>query len=224
MPQEAHEPEPGTPPTEDADSHTRPHASLLIRAYQAGCFPMADPDTGEVGWYSPDPRAVLPFAAGDPLGAFHLKRSLAKRVRQGIYRVTRNRAFDKVIAGCAEPRPTEPETWISPGLMDAYRSLHAAGAAHSVEAWHEGALVGGIYGVALGGAFFGESMFSRRPYASQVCLAHLVDHLRQRGYTLFDVQFVNPHLVQFGVVEVRRDRYLELLAVAVARPVTWDIK
>jgi leucyl/phenylalanyl-tRNA--protein transferase len=219
MPPAADEPDPARPTAGDPDRS--PPADLLVRAYLAGCFPMAEPGTGEVRWYSPDPRAIQPFADGDPLGAFHIRRSLAKRVRNKGLRVTIDRAFPAVIAACAEPRAHEADTWISPGLMRAYQALHDHGVAHSVEAWHDNALVGGVYGVALGGAFFGESMFSRVPYGSQVCLVHLVDHLQARGYTLFDVQFVNPHLEQFGVVEVRRDHYLRLLAVATALPVSW---
>ncbi len=199
-----------------------PPADLLVQAYLAGCFPMAEPGTGEVLWYSPDPRAIQPFADGDPLGSFHIRGSLAKRVRKGGFRITIDQAFSAVIAACAEPRAHEADTWISPGLMRSYQALHDHGVAHSVEAWHDNDLVGGVYGVALGGAFFGESMFSRVPYGSQVCLVHLVHHLRDRGYSLFDVQFVNPHLDQFGVVEVRRDHYLRLLADATALPVSWS--
>lgn len=207
-----------------ADDAAAPPPELLARAYRAGAFPMADSITGEVGWYSPDPRAVQPFVEGDPLGTFRVRRSLAKRVRNAGYTVTRSTAFAQVIAACAKPRPKEPETWISPGLMQSYILLHERGLAHSVECWHDGQLVGGLYGVALGGAFFGESMFSRVPDASQVALVHLVEHLRSRGYTLLDVQFVNPHIEQFGVVEVRRAHYLRLLEDAVALPVTWDAK
>jgi len=207
-----------------ADDAAAPPPELLVEAYLAGAFPMADSTTGEVGWYSPDPRAVQPFADGDPLGAFHVRRSLAKRVRNAGYTVTRSAAFAEVVAACAQPRPKEPETWISPALMQSYILLHQHGLAQSVECWQGGQLVGGLYGVALGGAFFGESMFSRMPDASQVALVHLVDHLRSRGYTLLDVQFVNPHIEQFGVVEIRRAHYLRLLGDAVALPVTWEAK
>lgn len=220
MPPLSGKPEPAEPHANEGD--TSPPASLLVQAYLAGCFPMADPDTGQVGWYSPDPRAIQPFTEGDPLGTFNVRRSLAKRVRNAGYRITRDRAFAEVLAACAEPRPGEPDTWISPGLTRSYQSLHDHGIAHSVEAWHGDTLVGGLYGVAIGGAFFGESMFSRMPDASQVCLVHLVEHLREQGYTLLDVQFVNPHLAQFGIVEVRREHYLHLLANAASLPVTWE--
>jgi len=209
-------------PESSADVDAAPPPELLARAYLAGAFPMADSATGEIGWYSPDPRAVQPFVAGDPLGSFRVRRSLAKRVRNAGYTVTRSTGFAEVIAACAQPRPQEPETWISPALRDSYVQLHELGHAQSVEAWHEGQLVGGLYGVVLGGAFFGESMFSRMPDASQVCLVHLVEHLRSRGFTLLDVQFVNPHIEQFGVVEIRRDHYLALLEAAVELPVTWE--
>ena len=198
-----------------------PDPGLLVRAYLAGAFPMADAETGEVHWYSPDPRGVLPFTQDDPLGEFRVRRSLAKRVRHGGFEVTIDRAFSEVIRACAKPRPEEPETWISEGLIASYNALHEGGIGHSVEAWHGGELVGGLYGLSLGGAFFGESMFSRRPDASQVCLVHLVDHLRARGFTLLDVQLTNPHLLQFGVVEIPRSRYLQLLEAAVTQPVTW---
>lgn len=194
---------------------------LLVRAYLAGAFPMAEGRSGRVSWYCPDPRAIQPFVHDDPMGTFHIRRSLAKRVRQGRFEVTHDRAFAEVIAGCAAPR-AEDDTWISPEIQSAFIALHHHGLAHSVEAWDGDQLVGGIYGLALGGAFFGESMYSRRPYASQVCLVHLVEHLRTRGYTLFDVQFVNPHIEQFGVVEVRHEQYMRLLTEAVALPVSWS--
>lgn len=203
------------------DDPERITPELLVRAYLAGAFPMAEGRSGRVSWYSPEPRAVMPFVEGDPLGAFHVRKSLAKNVRRAAFDMTQDRAFAEVIAGCAEPRVDDADTWISPAIVSAFTELHRHGLAHSVEAWDGARLVGGIYGLALGGAFFGESMFSRRPNASQVCLVHLVEHLRSRGYTLFDVQFVNPHLEQFGVVEVRRERYMQMLAEAVALPVAW---
>ena len=184
---------------------------------------MADGREGEIDWYSADPRAIQPFVEGDPLGAFHLKRSLAKQLRKNQFEVTTDRCFTDVIHACATvPRGDEEGTWISPEIEAVYTALHEIGFAHSVEAWQDGELVGGIYGVAIGGAFFGESMFSRQPYASQVCYVWLIEHLRRCGYRLFDVQFVNPHLVQFGVVEVPRDDYLGLLDEAIELEVGWD--
>ena len=183
---------------------------------------MADGCDGEIGWYCPDPRAVQPFVAGDPLGSFHLKRSLVKQVRKATFEITTDRCFAEVIHACATvARGGEDGAWISPEIEALYTDLHEHGYAHSVEAWQGEQLVGGIYGVTIGGAFFGESMFSSEPYASQVCYAWLIEHLRERGYTLFDVQFVNPHLVQFGVVEVPRDDYLSLLNEAIELEVSW---
>ncbi len=202
---------------------------LLLRAYCQGLFPMAQSRRDRrVAWYSPDPRAIL------PLDAVRFPRSLLRRVRRGDYIVTRDVAFEAVIRGCAQPRPYSAETWINEPIIRGYTQLHQLGYAHSVEAWLDdreardgGAsgepspgqtqdaegrlLVGGLYGVAIGRAFFGESMFSRATDASKVCLVHLVEHLRQRGFTLLDVQFTNPHMAQFGVVEIPRMEYLRRL-------------
>lgn len=183
---------------------------------------MADGRDGEIGWYSPDPRAIQPFVEGDPLGSFNLKRSLAKQLRHNKFEITTDRCFADIIHACATvPRGDGEGTWISPQIESLYTELHAHGFAHSVEAWHDDQLVGGIYGVTIGSAFFGESMFSTQPYASQVCYAWLIEHLRRQRFTLFDVQFVNPHLGQFGVVEVPREDYLLLLARAIEDEVGW---
>jgi len=198
-------------------------AQTLVGAYLAGAFPMAEPETGEVLWYSPDPRAILPIAEEHLPHRFHVRRSLAKRLRQTELRLTQDAAFEQVIDGCAQPRPGEPETWISDGLTQLYIELHHNNLAHSVEVWREDQLVGGIYGVALGGAFFGESMFSREPYASQIALVGLVERLRIFGYSLFDVQFVNPHLEQFGVIELPRAEYMKRLETATSQRVRWGL-
>ena len=194
----------------------------LLNAYCQGIFPMAQGRDGEIAWYSADPRAIQPFLQGDPLGAFYVRRSLAKQLRKERFTMTTDRCFAEVIHACATvPRGDEQGTWINAEIEALYTATHELGFAHSVEAWHEGQLVGGIYGIAIGGAFFGESMFSREPYASQACYAWLIEHLRERGYTLFDVQFTNPHIEQFGVVEVPRDDYLVLLEDAIELEVTW---
>jgi len=174
---------------------------LLLRAYAEGYFPMADGAGGTIGWYSPDPRAII------PLENFHIPKTLARRVRAGRYRVTTDRAFGDVIGACAE----REETWISREIIDAYSGLHGSGFAHSVECWKDRELAGGLYGVALGGAFFGESMFSRSADASKVALVHLVGLLRSGGFTLLDIQFMTPHLARFGAVEIPRSEYLSLL-------------
>jgi len=197
---------------------------LLLRAYAAGAFPMARSRASkEVAFFSPDPRAVLPLRPdrGDGRGGFKVRRSLAKRVRNGPFEVTSDRAFERVIDACAQPRAYAEDTWINRPIREAFLALHAAGIAHSVEAWADGDLVGGLYGAAIGGAFFGESMFSAVRDASQVCLVRLVERLRVRGFALLDVQFTNPHLEQFGVQEIPREAYLERLQRAIATDATW---
>lgn len=208
--------EPGTASSRD-DELT---PDLVVRAYCIGAFPMADGRDGRIGWYSPDPRALIPLSED----GFKVSRSLRRRVRSGTYRVTMDRAFDRVIRACAEPRPSDADTWINEEVIDVYNQLHHAGLAHSVEAWSDDdatELVGGLYGVALNGAFFGESMFHRATDASKVCLVVLVDHLRTRGFELLDVQFVNPHLQQFGVMEVPREDYLGRLERVLDSDVRW---
>ncbi|MEM8783633.1 MAG: leucyl/phenylalanyl-tRNA--protein transferase [Planctomycetota bacterium] len=193
-------------------------ADTLLQAYRTGLFPMArGRGSGRIDWFCPDPRAVLPLD-----DRFKVRRSLAKRVRNGGFVIARNRQFREVVEQCARPRPDSSDTWISPEIVRVYVELHQCGHAHSVEAYRDGRLVGGLYGVSFGGAFFGESMFSREPDASQVCLVKLIEHLREREYALLDTQFVNPHLEQFGVLAISRSEYLEQLAEAIALPVTWS--
>jgi leucyl/phenylalanyl-tRNA---protein transferase len=175
---------------------------LLLRAYSRGYFPMAEGRGGRVSWYSPDPRAVI------PIETFHLSRSLRQLIRKGVFEIRIDEAFGEVIRACAE----REETWISEEILAAYSELHRQGHAHSVETRRDGRLVGGLYGVVIGGAFFGESMFSREPNASKVALAALIGRLRERGFLLLDTQFMNEHLRQFGTVEIPRDEYLHRLA------------
>ena len=185
---------------------------LLLHAYGSGLFPMADSrEGGAIYWYAPDPRAVL------PLGAFHVSKNLAKLVRQGRFEVTSDRAFEDVIHACA----AREETWISEEILAAYAALHRLGHAHSVECWQEGALAGGLYGVALGGAFFGESMFHHARDASKVALVHLVRQLRLGGFELLDIQFTTAHLERFGAVEIPRRRYERRLTQALAVEAEW---
>ena len=162
---------------------------------------------GEIRWYSPDPRGVL------PLSEVHIPRRLARVARQGRFRIAIDTAFGDVIRACAaEDRdPEDAGTWIDDQIIESYTALHDQGVAHSVEAWNGDRLVGGLYGVALRGAFFGESMFHRETDASKVALVALVERLRARGYTLLDTQWVTPHLEQFGAIEIPRDDYLKLL-------------
>jgi leucyl/phenylalanyl-tRNA--protein transferase len=182
-------------------------SDLLIAAYTRGWFPMAG-DDGVTRWYSPDPRGII------PLDEFHVSARLARVVRSGRFQIAVDRSFPEVIRACARAdRDSEdPGSWISDEIEESYLALHRLGVAHSVEAWQDGRLVGGLYGVALGGAFFGESMFHRVTDASKVALVALVDRLRTKGYGLLDTQWVTDHLQQFGAREVPRSRYLELLA------------
>jgi leucyl/phenylalanyl-tRNA--protein transferase len=179
---------------------------LLVAAYSSGWFPMAS--EGEIRWYSPDPRGIL------PLDAVHIPRRLARVVRAGRFRIEVDRAFGDVMRACAaDDRDREdPGTWINDEIIESYTALHEAGIAHSVEAWIDDRLVGGLYGVALRGAFFGESMFHHETDASKVALVALVERLRTRGYRLLDTQWVTPHLEQFGAVEIPREDYLRRLA------------
>ena len=177
---------------------------LLLRAYASGWFPMGVEESrgGGVEWYSPDPRGVL------PLDTFHVPTRLERVIRRGCFETRIDTAFAEVLRACAG----RDETWITDEIEASYLELHARQFAHSVEAWRDGELVGGLYGVALRGAFFGESMFHRATDASKVALAALVDRLRARGYVLLDIQWVTPHLARFGAVEIRRRAYLRQLA------------
>lgn len=185
---------------------------LLLRAYANGIFPMAEAaDSDVVRWIEPRRRGIL------PLDGFHVPRSLRKTLRRAPFIVTADQAFAAVMRGCAAPAPGREDTWINAGILALYTALHAEGHAHSIESWRDGELVGGLYGVSIGSAFFGESMFSRATDASKVALAHLVARLRLGGYTLLDAQFITQHLARFGAIEISRARYLGLLADAIAR-------
>ena len=182
---------------------------ILLRAYAAGIFPMAESaDDPELFWVDPKRRGVI------PLDAFHVPRRLRRVVRQNIFTIRCDTAFEAVMHGCAESNDKRPNTWINDEILELYIGLFERGAAHSVECWHDGELVGGLYGVSLGGAFFGESMFSRVTDASKVALVHLVARLRHGGYRLLDTQFLTPHLAQFGAIEITRARYHRLLGEA----------
>ncbi len=186
---------------------------LLLRAYAVGIFPMAESrHDDEIHWIDPDYRGIL------PLDKVHVPRKLRKILRRGCFEVRCNSAFPEVIKGCATPAPSRRDTWINPTIERLYCDLHAMGFAHSIECWQEGRLVGGLYGVSLGSAFFGESMFSHVDNASKVALIHLVARLRKGGFTLLDTQFETPHLRQFGVVEIPREEYREALGRAVRKP------
>lgn len=194
---------------------------MLVWAYCRGIFPMAESRSGEIAWYIPDPRAIL------PLEQFHISRSLRRQLRRGQYHITTDRAFERVIRACAAPRSQGMDTWINDEIIETYTAMSRAGLAHSMEAWRdesERELVGGLYGVALGSAFFGESMFSRATDSSKICLAHLVERLGRDGFTLLDLQFQTPHLARFGAVEIPRSEYLDRLNKAIRLKVTWSTK
>lgn len=189
---------------------------LMLRAYRAGLFPMAETRHGErLYWLDPEFRGVL------PLDRFHLPRRLARTVLHGPFAVTADANFPAVIAGCACRRPGREDTWINSEIESLFNELARRGDAHSVECWHDGMLVGGLYGVAVGGAFFGESMFSLATDASKVALVHLVARLKLGGFRLLDTQFVTSHLAQFGAVEIPRDSYRADLVAAVEASARW---
>ncbi|MBY4607175.1 leucyl/phenylalanyl-tRNA--protein transferase [Rhizobium sp. 9T] len=186
---------------------------ILLRAYSIGLFPMAESaDDPEIFWVEPEMRGVL------PLNRFHVSKSLAKTVRRHPFEIRFDHAFESVIAACAEETSGRPSTWINQTIRSLYSTLFDMGHAHTVEAWHGDELVGGLYGVSLGSAFFGESMFSRRTNASKICLVHLVDRLRERGFTLLDTQFTTEHLKTFGAIDVPKADYAALLAAAMESP------
>ncbi len=185
---------------------------LLLKAYAIGVFPMAEGrDDPRIVFVDPDKRGVL------PLDGFHMPRSLRKTIKRGVFEVRCDTAFEDVLAGCAETTAKRHDTWINPEIERLYNQLYRLGFAHSVETWRGGRLVGGLYGVALGAAFFGESLFSRETDASKVALAALVGRLTRGGFTLLDTQFLTEHLARFGACEVPREAYRRMLEEAIVR-------
>jgi leucyl/phenylalanyl-tRNA--protein transferase len=189
---------------------------ILLKAYAAGIFPMAeDADDPSLFWVEPQERGII------PLDGFHMARRLARTLRADAFEVRVDRDFDAIIAGCAEPGRDRDKTWINTRIRRLYGELFDLGHCHTVEVYRDGRLVGGLYGVTLGAAFFGESMFHRERDASKVALAHLVARLRRGGFRLLDTQFVTEHLVQFGAIEVPRRIYKRLLREAIDSPADW---
>lgn len=189
---------------------------MLLAAYAQGLFPMGENrDDPSLYWVSPELRGVI------PLDGFHVPRRLARTVRQGHFTVTSDTAFGAVMAECAAPRPGREQSWINSEIFRLYGALFASGQAHSVECWQDGKLAGGLYGVSIGGAFFGESMFSNVTDASKVALVHLVEMLKRGGYVLLDTQFLTGHLATFGAIEIPRAHYLLLLQDAIRRAAVW---
>ncbi len=207
------------PPPPPAADFQRPDADTLLWAYCNTLFPMGDERTGEIGWYSPDPRSII------PLDTFHTPHRLAREVARSRFEVRADTAFGAVIRACSAARTATNGRWITDALVPGYLELHSRGHAHSVEAWLDGRLVGGLYGVQAGGAFFGESMFSRPDLggsnASKVCLVFLVNWLRAQHFLLLDTQFSNPHMEQFGCCDVPRSSYYRLLQRSVTAPCVW---
>jgi len=205
-------------------NRSRPEADLspqtLLSAYAQGAFPMADPETGRVDYFTCDPRAIFEPAAWQP------GERLARTIRNGPFEVRIDSAFEAVVTACATDRSNENRSWIGERIRTAFQELHGLGLAHSVEAWVGDRLAGGLYGVALGGAFFGESKFTvREPWArdaSKVAFAALMRRLGRRGFTLVDSQYANPHVLALGAVEIPFDRYLERLHAAIALDVDFD--
>jgi leucyl/phenylalanyl-tRNA--protein transferase len=181
---------------------------LVLNAYCAGAFPMGGP-RGEISWYSPDPRCII------PLDAFHVPKTLAKTVRRGVFEIRINSAFPEVLAACGK---RSEGTWITPRIARLYGDLFEAGYAQSMEAWKDGNLVGGLYGVTIGAAFFGESMFHRATDASKVALVALIERLRARDYRLLDTQWQTAHLMRFGAAEISREEYVRRLQAAIVLP------
>ena len=189
---------------------------ILLNGYASGVFPMAMPEmNNEIYWFAPDPRTVL------PLDQFHASRSLRRKLRKQPFQVNFNNDFEQVVRLCAEPRDDDGETWISDEIISSYLELHKLGFAHSVECVEGGNLIGGVYGVSLGGAFFGESMFHRRTDASKVALYHLVERLKTKGFILLDVQYMTDHLRSLGAVDISRDDYEAKLATAIRVDTRW---
>lgn len=196
--------------SDDRPVHILP-AEILLAAYRQGIFPMADHrDDEEIFWVEPKRRGII------PLDSFHVPRRLARTMRASTFTVTVDRAFEQVIDLCAAQASDRPNTWINRSIEASYVALFREGHGHSVEVWDGDVLVGGLYGISIGGAFFGESMFSRATDASKIALVHLVMRLRAGGYRLLDTQFITAHLSQFGAIEVSRAAYRKLLAPAVA--------
>lgn len=187
----------------------------MMEAYRSGIFPMPlhFEHQRTLGWFSPDPRGIL------ELDSFRVSRRLARRLRQGEFQFSCDAAFTQVVEGCAAPRPQDTGCWLTLAMQNAYQSLQELGAAHSVEVWTDGQLVGGVFGIVMGGFFAGESMFSRRTDASKAALAWLVNHLRRRGFALLDVQWTNEHTRSLGAVDISREIYLQRLSAAIALPV-----
>ena len=188
-------------------------AEQLLNAYVNGYFPMADSETKEILWYSPDPRAIIPIETYKP------PKSLRSTINKQVFKIKINSSFEEVISACAAARDDENGTWISEEIIQKYCELNEAGFAHSIEAFYENKLAGGLYGVAIGGAFFGESMFYRLPNASKICFHFLMERLRDKQFELLDTQFINDNVLRYGAIEIPRDEYILKLDRALHKPI-----
>ena len=192
---------------------------LVIEAYKIGIFPMANnQDDAKIDFFDPNPRGII------PLESFHVSRSLRKLIRKGIFKVTYDAAFPSILEGCSQTSQNRPTTWINHEIKTVYKQLFDMGYCHSIEIWCEKSIVGGLYGVSIGAAFFGESMFSLKPNASKVALVHLVASLKQEGFVLLDSQFTNKHLVQFGAINISRADYKKRLSLAINLKTTFPAR
>ena len=191
----------------------------ILKGYSLGIFPMSESfDDPKIYWINPKKRGVI------PIKDFKISKSLKKEIKKNKFKITINKNFNEVIKNCAKKTKNRPKTWINKKIIDSYSSLHQLGHAHSIEAWFKNKLVGGLYGVSLGSAFFGESMFSTMSNASKICLVYLIANLRIKGFILLDTQFINPYLKKLGAVEISRKKYLKILGNSLKKNINFNKK
>ena len=192
---------------------------IILKGYSLGIFPMSESfDDPKVYWINPKKRGVI------PIKDFKISKNLKKEIKKNKFKITINKNFNKVITNCAKKTKNRPKTWINKKIIDSYSNLHEIGHAHSIEAWFQNKLVGGLYGVSLGSAFFGESMFSTMSNASKICLVYLIANLNKKGFTLLDTQFVNPYLKKLGAIEISRKKYLKILGNSLKKNIDFNKK
>ena len=191
----------------------------ILKGYSLGVFPMSESfDDPKIYWINPKKRGII------PIKDFKISKSLKKEIKKNKFKITINKNFNKVITNCAKKTKNRPKTWINKKIIDSYSNLHEIGHAHSIEAWFQNKLVGGLYGVSLGSAFFGESMFSTMSNASKICLVYLIANLNMKGFTLLDTQFINPYLKKLGAIEISRKKYLKILGNSLKKNIDFNKK
>tara|TARA_Y100000815_G_scaffold273783_1_gene305956 strand:+ start:1191 stop:1838 length:648 start_codon:yes stop_codon:yes gene_type:complete len=191
----------------------------ILKGYSLGIFPMSESfDDPKIYWINPKKRGII------PIKDFKISKNLKKEIKKNKFKITINKNFNKVITNCAKKTKNRPKTWINKKIIDSYSNLHEIGHAHSIEAWFQNKLVGGLYGVSLGSAFFGESMFSTMSNASKICLVYLIANLNKKGFTLLDTQFVNPYLKKLGAIEISRKKYLKILGNSLKKNIDFNKK